>query len=98
MQKTNKTKGRHMKSKSEIRREIAGWKCEKGNCVAAVELELQGLVNWMRERFPDAPDRLLWAVAKYDKSIRDCGKAEWNRREAARIQRRIRRLARRLES
>ena len=49
MQKTNKTKGRHMKSKSEIRREIAGWKCEKENCVAAVELELQGLVNWMRE-------------------------------------------------
>ena len=95
MQKTNKTEGRRMKSKSEIRREIAGWKCEKENCVAAVELELSGLVNWMRERLPGAPDCLLRAVAKYAPNVRD--KVEWNRLEAARIQRRIRGLARRLD-
>lgn len=84
-----------MKSKSGIRREIAGLKDEKENCAAAVELELQGLVNWMRERFPGAPDALLWAVAKYEPNARD--KVAWNRREAARIQRRILGLARRLD-
>ena len=88
-----KTKGRDMKSKSEIRRAIAGLKVEKENCTAAVELELQGLVNWLKARFPDAPDCLLWAVAKYEPNARD--KVAWNRREAARIQRRIREMARR---
>lgn len=81
--------------KSEIRRAIAGWKVEKENCAAAVELELRGLVNWLKEHFPDAPDCLLWAVAKYEPNVRD--KVGWNRRESARIQRRIRGLARRLE-
>ena len=83
------------KRKIEIRRAIAGLKDEKENCAAVVDLELQGLVNWMRERFPGAPDALLWAVAKHEPNARD--KVEWNRREAARIQRRIRGLARRLD-
>lgn len=88
------TKGRDMKSKSEIRRAIAELKDEKENCAAAVELELGGLVNWMKAQFPGAPDCLLWAVVKYEPNARD--KVEWNRREAARIQRRIRGLARKL--
>lgn len=92
--RTNKTKGRDMKSKSTIRREIAGWKYEKENCTATIELELQGLVNWLKARLPGAPDCLLWAVAKYEPNVRD--KVAWNRREAARIQRRIRGLVRKL--
>lgn len=75
------------------RREMAGLAEEKENCVGAVELELSGLVNWLRTYFPGAPDRLLWAVAKYEPNV--CDKVRGIRREAARIQRRIAALKRR---
>ena len=78
---------------TKTRREMAGLAEEKENCAAAVELELGGLVNWLRAHFPGAPDRLLWAVAKYEPNA--CDKVRWNRREAARIQRRISALKRR---
>lgn len=75
------------------RLEIEAWAEEKENCTAAVELEIGGLVNWLRGHFPGAPDCLLWAVAKYEPNSRE--KVAWNRREAARIQRKITALKRR---
>ena len=79
-----------------MRAEIEGLEVEKENCVCTVELELSGLVNWLRSQFPGAPDRLLWAVAKYEPSVRE--KVRMNRREAARIQRKIAALKRRGKS
>ena len=90
------TKGRDMKSKKKIRAEIESLKEEKLNCVATVELELQGLANWLGAQFPGAPSRLLWAVAKYEPNVR--WKVEWNRKGAAMVQRRIRRRIRQLEA
>lgn len=60
------------------------------NCEGTVDLELGGIVNRLRSEFPNAPDRLLWIVAKYDPYRGE--KAQHNLREIARLRRRMRRL------
>ena len=78
------------------RQKIGALAEEKAACLDSVELELSGLVNWLRAHFPGAPDRLLWAVAKFEPNV--CDKVRGNLREVARLQRRIAALKRRGKS